>query len=74
MFLGGRWFTVVGIIAPVELAPELDGSAMIGFPVAAADFGYDGQPSRIYVRADTDSTAGRSRTIGIHRSPPFGDA
>ena len=57
VFLGGRWFTVVGIIAPVELAPELDGSAMIGFPVAAADFGYDGQPSRIYVRADTDRTA-----------------
>jgi putative ABC transport system permease protein len=58
VWLGGRWFTVVGILRPFELAPEIDGSALIGFPVAATDFGYDGHPGRIYVRARTDQTGG----------------
>jgi putative ABC transport system permease protein len=57
VYLGGRWFAVAGILAPVDLAPEVDRSALIGFGVAAADFGFDGRPSRIYVRADTDRTA-----------------
>jgi putative ABC transport system permease protein len=57
VFLGGRWFTVVGILRPLELAPEVDTSALIGFPAATRYFGYDGHPSRIYVRARTESTA-----------------
>jgi putative ABC transport system permease protein len=56
VWLGGRWFAVIGILAPFELAPEVDRSALIGLPVAARDFGYDGHPTRIYVRADTDRT------------------
>jgi putative ABC transport system permease protein len=47
---------VIGILGPLELAPEVDRSALIGFPVAARDFGYDRHPSRIYVRAQTDRT------------------
>jgi putative ABC transport system permease protein len=57
IWLGHRWFTVVGILAPLELAPEIDRSALIGFPVAARYFGYDGHPTRIYVRAATGRTA-----------------
>jgi putative ABC transport system permease protein len=56
IWLGGHWFTVIGILQPFELAPEIDRSALIGFPVAAELFGYDGHPSRIYVRADTVRT------------------
>ncbi|MCP2322171.1 hypothetical protein HDA40_000678 [Hamadaea flava] len=46
VYLGGHWFTVVGILRPVELAPEVDSSALIGFPIAADAFGYDGHPPR----------------------------
>ena len=53
IWLGGHWFDVVGLLAPVELAPEIDQSVLIGFRVAADLFGYDGHPSRIYVRAVT---------------------
>ncbi len=56
VYLGGHWFVVIGILAPFELAPEIDGSALIGFPIAAEDFGYDGHPGRVYVRADTART------------------
>ena len=34
VWLGGEWFTVVGILGPIELAPDLDAAAMIGLPVA----------------------------------------
>jgi putative ABC transport system permease protein len=54
--LGERWFTVVGILAPVDLAPELDAAAMIGAPAAADAFGYRGHPTRIFVRARTERT------------------
>jgi putative ABC transport system permease protein len=57
IFLGEHWFTVIGILEPFELAPELDTAAMIGFPVATQYFGYSGHPSRIFVRADTGHTA-----------------
>jgi putative ABC transport system permease protein len=56
VWLGGRWFTVVGILQPLPLAPELDRSALVGFPVAARLLGYQGHPSRIYVRTTTDKT------------------
>jgi putative ABC transport system permease protein len=57
VWLGGHWFTVVGILDPFPLAPELDRSVLVGFEVATRLLGYDGHPSRIYVRADTDRTA-----------------
>jgi putative ABC transport system permease protein len=56
VWLGGGWFTVIGILRPVELAPEIDYSALIGFDVAKRELGYAGNPSRIYVRAVTSQT------------------
>ncbi|GIF56825.1 ABC transporter permease [Asanoa iriomotensis] len=56
VYLGGRWFTVIGVLAPVDLAPELDTAAFIGASVAATEFGYEGSPTRIFVRAQTDRT------------------
>jgi putative ABC transport system permease protein len=51
VWLGGRWFTVVGILHPVALAPEIDRSALIGFPVAESLLGFDGHPTELYIRA-----------------------
>jgi putative ABC transport system permease protein len=55
VWLGDQWFTVVGILDPVPLAPELDTAAMIGWHVAEAQLGFDGHPSTVYERS-TDST------------------
>ena len=51
VYLGGQWFTVVGILAPVPLAPELDTAALVGWPVAKQLLGFDGYPTTIYTRA-----------------------
>src|SRR5256886_1282673 len=57
VWLGGHWFTVAGVLHPFELTPEIDRAALIGLPVAADYFGFDGHPTRLYVRADTDRTS-----------------
>jgi putative ABC transport system permease protein len=49
--LGDQWFTVVGILAPAPLAPELDTAALVGWPVAEDLLGYDGTPTRLYERS-----------------------
>jgi len=51
VYLSGRLFTVVGILAPLPLVPELDSAALVGYPVAARLFSTDRSPSKIYVRA-----------------------
>jgi len=54
LWLGGQWFTVIGILQPVVLAPEIDAAALIGWKVAEDRLGFDGHPSVEYVRTDPD--------------------
>jgi putative ABC transport system permease protein len=62
IWVGGMWFYVAGILNPAALAPEIDDSVLIGFPAAKTYLGYTsvldgrpaiGNPTEIYVRADT---------------------
>lgn len=55
VYLGGTWFAVVGILDPVPLAPELDGSALVGWDVATRVLGFDGHPTTIYTRTRDDA-------------------
>jgi len=54
IWVGGHWFYLVGILRPAVLAPEIDTSVLIGYPAAQKYLGFDGHPSQIYLRADTD--------------------
>jgi putative ABC transport system permease protein len=49
--VGGRWFTVIGVLDPVPLAPELDSAVLIGWEAAAAHLGFDGHPTTVYTRS-----------------------
>ena len=62
IWLGHQWFNVAGILKPSPLAPDIDNSALIGYPAAQRYLGYvslvrgereAGPPRTIYVRADT---------------------
>jgi putative ABC transport system permease protein len=57
VWLGGKWFYVAGILAPAALAPDIDDAALVGFPAASRYLGFDGHPSTVYVRAETDRVA-----------------
>jgi putative ABC transport system permease protein len=52
VFLGGQWFTVVGILDRLPVTPSLDRAAFIGFPVAKELFGTTRSASTVYVRTD----------------------
>ncbi|MCU7729368.1 ABC transporter permease [Actinoplanes sp. KI2] len=48
--IDNRWFSVVGILAPVPLAPDIDQSVLVGWDAADRLLGFDGHPTVIYVR------------------------
>jgi putative ABC transport system permease protein len=54
VWLGDHWFTVIGILRGVTLDPNLDSTALIGYPVAIRLFGADRSATAIYVRAAGD--------------------
>jgi putative ABC transport system permease protein len=55
VWLGDQWFTVVGILDTLPLAPEIDRAVLIGFPAAESLFAHDGAPGTIYLRTQPDS-------------------
>ena len=55
VWIGGEWFTVVGIMAPLELSPDLDRSALVSLSAAETYLEDDLVPSTIYVRTDPAS-------------------
>jgi putative ABC transport system permease protein len=66
IWLGHQWFHVAGILAPAPLAPDIDNSALVGYPAAEVFLGYvslvggepqAGPPSSIYLRTDVNSVA-----------------
>jgi putative ABC transport system permease protein len=69
VFIGGRWFTVIGILEPVTLAPTLDDTALVGFGAAVRRLGEDRDASTIYVRADPDAIVGVRDLLGATANP-----
>ncbi|HUR06315.1 MAG TPA: FtsX-like permease family protein, partial [Nonomuraea sp.] len=58
VWMGGRWFTVIGILTPMPLAPEIERSALVGFPAGEELLGFGGHPSTIYERSVEESVEG----------------
>ncbi|MEM7273890.1 MAG: ABC transporter permease, partial [Actinomycetota bacterium] len=52
LLIGGEWFTVIGVLEPFPLAPDLDRGALIGKPVAESLFESELNPSAIYLRTN----------------------
>ncbi|WP_431937186.1 ABC transporter permease [Micromonospora sp. RP3T] len=50
VFIGDRWFTVVGILARTPLSPDLDRSVLVGWEAARDHLRFDGHPTVIYLR------------------------
>ncbi|MGC2241448.1 MAG: ABC transporter permease [Acidimicrobiia bacterium] len=56
VWLGGQWFTVIGVLNTFELSPDLDRAALVGIRTAEDFLGSDGVPSVIHVRSDPTFT------------------
>lgn len=62
VWLGDTYFTVVGILESVALAPELDTAALVGESVATTMFDYTGNPTTVYERSE-DASVDRIREL-----------
>jgi putative ABC transport system permease protein len=78
IWLGHQWFNVAGILQPSPLAPEIDASALVGYPAAQKYLGYislvggrakAGPPSTIYVRATTGHEASLQALVARTANP-----
>jgi putative ABC transport system permease protein len=69
LWLGHHPFSVVGILDPLRLAPELDRSALVGFPIAKQFLGADGSPVEIYVRTDPTSVSAVQSVLAATTDP-----
>ena len=78
IWLGGQWFSVAGILDQAVLAPEVDTSALIGFPAARRHLDYlsvergeatAGPPTTIYVRAQTSRVDEVQELLGRTANP-----
>ena len=69
IWLGNQWFYVAGILAPATLAPEIDAAALVGFPTAERYLGFDGHPSTIYIRTQTDQVDAVQAVLGATANP-----
>jgi putative ABC transport system permease protein len=67
--LAGRQFTVLGILAPVSAAPQIDDAAIVGYPEAERDLGIRGLPTSIYVRIDPDQVAAVAAVLPFTANP-----
>jgi putative ABC transport system permease protein len=69
IWLGGQWFYVAGILAPAALTPEIDQSVLVGIPAAERYLGFDGHPTMLYVRAQTDQVAAVQSVLAATADP-----
>jgi putative ABC transport system permease protein len=69
VWLGGQLFTVVGVLAPAPLAPELDAAALVGWPIAQQRLGYDGAPTRLYERSPESQVDDVRAVLGATVNP-----
>jgi len=71
VWLGERWFTVVGILRQFELAPDLDRSVFIGHAAAETYFDHETLPSRVLVRVDPSKVDQVLTVLAATANPQF---
>jgi putative ABC transport system permease protein len=69
IYLGGRYFTVIGILAPVPLSPQIDEAALVGFPVANSLLGLGGHPTQLYLRVLPDQVQAVDQVLSFTANP-----
>ncbi|ADD45570.1 ABC transporter permease [Stackebrandtia nassauensis] len=67
--IGGQRFTVVGILDPIALAPDLDNAVMVGWPVAKAELGFDGHATEVHTRSDESKLEAVRSILGATANP-----
>ena len=73
VWAGGQWFTVIGVLEPVELAPELDKAALVGWGAAEEYLGFDSHATTVYTRAVESALSEVRSVLGVTANPEHPD-
>ncbi len=57
IWVDGQWFYLAGVLGSSVLAPEIEGSVLVGFPAAERYLGANGHANTVYVRAVNEQVA-----------------
>src|SRR5262249_46373731 len=71
--IGDEWFTVLGILKPLDLAPETDRSALTGHPIATDLFDAPETPGTLYLRAEPDQVDNVASVVPATANPESPD-
>jgi len=74
VFIGARYFTVIGILDAMPFSPEIDDAALVGFPAAATYLQFDGSATEVYVRAQVDQVLGVQAVLAASANPESPEA
>lgn len=69
VWLGEQWFTVIGILAPLELAADIDRAALIGRGIAQDQLDAPEAPETLYLRASAESVTDVQRVVAATANP-----
>lgn len=69
VWLGGRWFSVIGILDPMTLSPAIERSALVGRKAATTYLGEYPAPSTLYVRTVPEQTEAVLEVISATADP-----
>jgi putative ABC transport system permease protein len=69
IWLDGQWFYLAGILHPAVLASAIDTSVLVGYPAAKKYLEFDGHPSTIYLRAQTDQVTAVDNLLAATANP-----
>ena len=73
VWIDDRWFTVIGVLDPLPLAPDLDRSAIVGRQAAQTYLGADASATTVYVRVDPDDVDAVRDVLGATANPEAPD-
>lgn len=69
VYISGKWFTVVGLLDPAPLYPNLDTAAFIGLPIAEKLFDATAAPSTVFVVTDQNAVSSVSAVLPATANP-----
>jgi putative ABC transport system permease protein len=73
VIVGGEPFSVIGVLDPIELAPDIDRSVLIGRPIASELFDAPAAPGTVYLRTQTDQVEEVASVVAATANPESPD-
>jgi putative ABC transport system permease protein len=69
IWIGGQWFYLAGVLKPAVLASGIETSVLVGYPAAEKYLGFDGHPSTVYLRAQSDRVSAVDELLAATANP-----